>query len=201
MLGNKSNRKTQFLGIKDGKIILKTNENTLEKFDFVEGHLVDVRKRTKELPEKNTVMHLLDFHIEDPSENTLYILSVLENSSPARSIILSLASVGNFVDNVVNINPYPSRDGKYTNISVKVNNQKVAWVTTDIPKVNKVQVGTKIVDDDSELVQFINNYIEQLQHRLSDAKATPQAAAQATVANDDHEENYYSELNDTDLDL
>lgn len=201
MLGNKSNRKTQFLGIKDGKIILKTNENTLEKFDFVEGHLVDVRKRTKDLPEKNTVMHLLDFHIEDPSENTLYILSVLENSSPARSIILSLASVGNFVDNVVNINPYPSRDGKYTNISVKVNNQKVAWVTTDIPKVNKVQVGTKIVDDDSELVQFINNYIEQLQHRLSDAKATPQAAAQATVANDDHEENYYSELNDTDLDL
>lgn len=176
-LNNRTNSPRIFLGIAYGKITHRVQgQETPETYTDVEGHLKDIIIRNAEI--KGVPTPFMDLIIEDGADT--YNLSVQLNSGVARSIILSLASVQNFIGNTVRINPYLSKDGEHTNIAVYVNNQKVSWVVepSQIPALEYVQVGSQKVADDTKRSKFINQHVLLLQKRLKDAQATPQAQAQ-----------------------
>ncbi|MCR5760266.1 MAG: hypothetical protein K6G39_07920 [Bacteroidales bacterium] len=172
---NKEKNQRIFLGISYGKITRKIQgQENPETFTDVEGHLKEITVRSAEIKGQQTPF--LDFIIED-GEDT-YDLSVQKNSGVARSILLSLASVQDFVGNIVRISPYLSKDGEHTNIAVYVNKQKVSWVceASKIPPLKYVQVGTQQVADDSARSKFFDQHLAVIQNRLNAASATPQAA-------------------------
>lgn len=163
------------LGISGGKITRKVaGSDTPKTYVAIEGRLMSITRRNAVIKNVNT--EFLDFLIEDGDQQ--YDLSVQTSGSAARGIILCLANVQNFVGVRIKINPYLSKDGQHTNIAVYVDGQKVSWVTTDIPKVEEKVFGSQVVKDDTKRMAVINGFIEQVQHRLLAAQATPSAAVQ-----------------------
>ena len=172
LINTSSNR--IFLGINKGKITRKNGEE-IERFDAIEGVLSAINVRSVDI--KGEPTQFLDLIIEDGGET--YALSTQLNGGVSRSILLSLASVQNFVGARVAINPYLSKDGEHTNVAVRVNGQKVSWVVSvdKLPAVKKVTVGTKTVIDDTDRAAYFNQLVAEIQQRLKAAAATPQAAS------------------------
>lgn len=173
---NRQNNRRIFLGVSFGKITRKVQgQENPDTFTDIEGHLSEIVERSAEV--KGVQTPFLDFIIEDGED--VYNLSVQKNSGVARSIILSLASVPDFVNNITRISPYLSKDGEHTNISVYVNKQKVSWVVepSKIPPLKKVVVGSKEYADDTDRSKFFDELLAVIKQRLDSASATPQAAA------------------------
>lgn len=183
MLMNRTANSRVFLGIAYGKITRKVQgQENADTYTDIEGHLREVNVRNAEI--KGVSTPFIDFIIED-GEDT-YDLSVQFNSGVARSIILSLSSVQDFVGNVVRISPYLSKDGEHTNVAVFVNRQKVSWVVepSKIPALEYVQVGSQKVADDTKRSKFFSDLLAVIQQRLNVAAATPQAAAVSEAGDD-----------------
>lgn len=173
-----NNSKTRiFLGISHGKITRRVpGEEAYQQYEAFEGNLRKVEERLADLPGAGKV-RFVDFTFAEGDVD--YVLSVQLSSSILRSIIFSLASIQDFKGNLIRINPYLSRDGQYTNISVYNNGAQVKWAieAKQIPPVKVVQLGTTEAKDDADRVEFVRNYIKLVQQRLAAGSADEAPAA------------------------
>lgn len=156
------NEKRYFLGIKGGKITYRPGRDAEpETYDIFQGELKSIIKREASINGAPTLFYDITFM----NSGLTYVLSVPMAGSVARSIILSLASVPNFHGKVIRISPY-LKDGKYTNVSVYSNGERVKWVIEKLPDVKTIVIGGKTYSDDSERIQCVENYVNVINDRL-----------------------------------
>lgn len=170
------NQNRIFLGISKGKITHRVQgQDEPELFDGIEGVLKDIVIRKASVKEKE--MEFMDLIIQDGGNE--YDLSVLLESGVARSLIMSLASIQNFVGRL-SIEPYMAKDGIHTNVAVTFNAQKVGWVVSmsELPALEKIVTANgKEFIDDSKRSAYLRNLLTGIQQRVAAAQATPRAAA------------------------
>lgn len=159
--GLSNNEKRYFLGIKNGKITYRPGHDAEpETYDFFEGELKNIVKREATINGATTLFY--DFTMMNAGYT--FVLSIPLSSSVSRSIILSLASIPNFNGARIKISPY-AKDN-YTNVNVYCNGERTKWVTDQIPPVKQINLGSKIVTDDSERIAMIESYVNAINDRL-----------------------------------
>lgn len=157
-LGTKQNR--TFLNIKDGRIIKKTPQGD-ESFDYVAGNLAQISIREMEF--KGEKIPYWYFTLQDPNGGEVYILSVYYSSGVAKSIINSLASEENL--GLIRIEVYQS--GDFTKAKVYNNEKKLSWKYTELPPVEEVRIGDKLIKDDSKRMDFIKEMAREINERIN----------------------------------
>ena len=146
-LGTKQNR--TFLNIREGRIIKRGRDGQEQTYDYVEGYLGGIYKREREF--KGERLEYWYFDLQDPNGGEIYSLSVHYSSGVAKSIINSLASADEL--GLVRLEGYQS--GDYTTAVVYNNGVKMAWKYTELPPVKEIQIGGRMVKDDSQRMEFI----------------------------------------------
>lgn len=127
MLGN-TQRNTLLSISKNHKIAYNPGNNgQIQEYDFVEGQFVGIREHKAASNGRDIAYY--DILLRDDTE--VYDLSAAKDSGVARSIINSLATLGNFQNVVITIKPYAktAADGKvYTNVAMRANGEKMNWL-------------------------------------------------------------------------
>jgi hypothetical protein len=152
--------KVVFLSIKDGKITRKTARGSLERYDYVEGILINVECRERDFTGETVLYWYFDIQ---ESRGEIYSLALSYNSGIAKSILNSLASVDKF--GVIRIEAY-SKDG-FNKVMVYNNGQRLDWRYRELPPVEEVIVGDKTVKDESKRMELFNNIAKELGYKLS----------------------------------
>lgn len=164
MLGNNNSSTSKgftFLNFKDGKIV-KRNGLILEEFDFIEGSLEKIFLKERDF---NGERVLYWYVVLQDEKNERFALSFNYNSGVFKSVVLSLASDDTIgLSNKIRIDSY-FKDGK-TKVVVRNGTNKLDWVTRDLPPVNEVDVGGKIVKDESARMELISHYVEKINRLL-----------------------------------
>lgn len=167
-LGN--NERKLFLGIAKGKITYRPSRDAeRQEYDYVEGRIKGITRRDANINGENIKFY--EITIENGSNS--FVLSVPQDGSVARGIILSLAGIKNFSGVTVRISPWMKET--YTNVSVYANGQKAGWAIDpkDLPPIKKVVVGRKEYIDDSERVELVEKLVDEINARIAQEPATP----------------------------
>lgn len=161
-----------YLGITGGKIRRRTKDGNEEFYKAVEGKFKGVSVRESEF--NGAPVTYYDFHLTDGNDEL--IVSVNRASSVARGIVLNLASAKSFAGSIIRIEPWAKENnGKtFTNISVYQNGEKLSWVTSELPEVPTVTVGSAIVKDDSKLTAFVQQLVDGINYVVSRESAAPE---------------------------
>lgn len=165
-LGN--NQRSKFIGIANGKVTYRPSKDAeRQEFDYVEGHIQKITKRDATINGEKVPFY--DILIK--TTNDSFVLSVPAENGISRSIINSLMSIQDFAGKVVRINPYVKTVGEsvYTNVAVRVNGEKVDWAKADMPKPKQVRVGSKVLNDYSEIDEIIEGFVAEINTRLAAA--------------------------------
>ena len=158
-----------YLGIAHGRITHRNRETgETDLYDNVTGLLTGIYERTAEFGGQEVSFY--DFAIR--SGSTDYVLSVNRDSSVARSLVNSLASVTDFSSPVV-IKPWetdPDETGrKYTNVGVYLGcvakENKMSWAV-ELPKVQYQTVGRNRVADDTERFRVLQGLVATINGRI-----------------------------------
>lgn len=157
-LGTKQNR--TFLNIREGRIIKRGRDGQEQTYDYVEGYLGGIYKREREF--KGERLEYWYFDLQDPNGGEIYSLSVHYSSGVAKSIINALASADEL--GLVRLEVYQS--GDYTKSVVYNNGQKMAWKYTELPPVKEIQIGGRMVKDDSRRMEFIEKIAGEVVSRI-----------------------------------
>jgi ribosomal protein L19 len=144
-----------YLNVKDGKIIQGD-----QTFDYVKGDLVDIRKQTREFNGEEVVYWYFDLQSQ---EGKLYSLALHYSSGVVKSILNSLSSATSLKN--IQIEPYQS--GGFTKAVVKSNGEKLSWKYQDLPPVEEVKVGNKLVKDDSKRMEFFEGIALEIVNRIN----------------------------------
>jgi len=148
-------QKKTYLNIKEGKIYEKETA-----FDYVEGYLKGIEVKDREF--KGEVVKYWYINIQSQS-GELYSLALPYYSGVAKSLFNSLASALDF-STQLKIHTYQS--GDFTKVVVYSGANKLSWKYTELPNVEEVKVGDKIVKDDSKRMRFIENLVTEINNKL-----------------------------------
>lgn len=148
------NQKT-YLNIKEGKIYLKG-----EPYDYIEGYLKGIETRIREFNGEELKYFYID--IQDVN-NKIFSLALVYNSGIAKSLFNSLASLDSYND-LIKIEPYYLNG--FTKISVSSGGLRLSWKHRELPPLKEVQVGNKIVKDDSERMAFIESLVTEINSKI-----------------------------------
>ena len=163
-LDTDSKRKT-FLSISHGKVVHYLSGGGVESFKNIEGTLSDITIKERTFNGKKTPFWYLD--IRDGRDT--YSLSLPYVSGTFKSIILSLASYKSLSkETTILIEPY-EKDG-YTKVVVYADEQKLDWVTKELPPLNAITIGGKSYSDDTERMNFIRETASQVKERIGKGK-------------------------------
>ena len=164
MLGTNNNSTSKsftFLNFKDGKIV-KRNGLLVDEFDFIEGSLEKIFQKERDFNGEKTLYWYMIIRDEKGND---FALSFPYSSGVFKSIVLSLASDPSIgLSNKIRIDSY-FKDGK-TKVTVRNGNTKLDWVTTDLPPVKEVNVGGRIVKDESARMELISHYVGEINSLL-----------------------------------
>lgn len=152
-LGVKQNK--TYLNIKEGKIY---NQNTA--YDYVEGYLKGIELKDREF--RGETVKYWYINIESQS-GELYSLALSYGSGVAKSLFNALASAENFTTEI-KIQPYQS--GDFTKVVTYLGGVKLNWKVNELPKVEEVIVGDKIVKDDSKRMEFIITLVNDINTKI-----------------------------------
>lgn len=161
-LGNDSNRSKVYLNISNGKITEGSGASK-KQFSFIEGTIEAIYTRKSNFHGEEVTRWYID--ITDGAES--YSLCLPYNSGIFKSIILSLAAnehINPFTR--VKIVPYLGTNG-YTKVSVYSNGNKLSWITNEIPPQEVIQVGDKLIKDDSKQMKLIVSLCSAIEKRIS----------------------------------
>lgn len=161
-----------YLGIAHGQVRRRAKDGSEEFYRSVEGTFKGIVTRESEY--NGTPLKYYDIILADGQDE--YVLSVNRATSVARSIILHLASLKSFGETPIRIEPWnkTADNGKeYTNVSVYAAGEKIRWVTSDLPEAKSVTVGSVVVRDDSELVEFVQRLADGVNAVLQREQAAP----------------------------
>ena len=167
MLYENTNNNTTFFSIAKGslvRIIKQADGTTAEKtYRAVDGILTKISK--KEVSVNQTPKMKLNFFLQDGQES--YCVSVFEDSGVAKDIIRTLAAITDFSQKIT-INPYLTKDGKHTNVSISQNGKRCNWVAEKLPETKFVNqaTGNEFLDF-TNLVKWIDQKVDAINNLLS----------------------------------
>jgi hypothetical protein len=148
-------QKTTYLNIKDGKIFKDKNP-----YDYVGGYLKNIDLKDRDFRGETVKYWYINITSKDGDN---YSLALPYYSGVAKSIINSLASGDDFSKEIL-IKPYLS--GEYTKVVTYLGDNKLSWKTSELPNIEEVKVGDKIVKDDSKRMEFIVNLVNEINSKL-----------------------------------
>ncbi|MCD8293676.1 MAG: hypothetical protein LUE27_00305 [Clostridia bacterium] len=150
-----------FLNIKDGAIVKRTPQGE-ERYTFVEGELTGITKRERTFHGEVVLYWYLVLH--DKTSPETYLLGFPYGSNVFKSLILQVASPEGMssvkLGIPIKIKPY-TKDG-FDKVQVITNGKKLSWVTTELPPVRSMQIGEKVVRDDTERMRLICGYCKTI---------------------------------------
>lgn len=134
-LGN--NNRRIFAGLSNGKVVIRGKDQEPMLYDHIEGYIKEISKSDRTVKDKPT--KFIEIVLAD-GKGEEAVLSLYEDSTSTRSVLLSLASLKDFSQKV-RINAYPRTGGGngviFTNVTLYAGGEKLPWVceSKDIPKV------------------------------------------------------------------
>lgn len=170
MLGERisSNRRKIYLNIKEGAVVKRTPEGEEEKFSFVEGHLENISQKERTFRGETVIYWYID--LRDDESKELFSIGFPYGSNTFKSIILQLASEegleGAKNGRIVRIEPY-TKDG-YDKVQVWSGENKLSWVTRELPPIEDVVIGGRKMKDDSKRMAFISSLTDKIKCSLQD---------------------------------
>lgn len=148
------------LGVIQSKIYLNIKEGKVFKgdtpFEYVEGYLRGIE--TKDRNFKGETIKYWYINLESQSGG-LYSLALSYSSGVAIGLFNSLASATDF-SKEVKIKPYLS--GDFTKLVTYLGGEKISWKYPELPPIDEVKVGGKIVKDNSKRMEFIVNLVNNI---------------------------------------
>ena len=145
-----------YLNIKEGKIVQRNPSGQEALYDFIEGYLVNIT--TKERDFKGEPVKYWYIDITDRS-GVAYSLALPYSSGVAKGIFNSLASATDFSQEI-KIQPYLS--GDFTKVVVTQNGERLSWKYPELPPIEEVKVGDKLVKDDSKRMELFNQIAQEI---------------------------------------
>lgn len=156
--------KKTYLSVSHGQII-STRDGEKEYYTFVEGDLVDLY--TKDRNFNGTTAKFWYIDLKDGED--IYSLCLPYESGVYLSICLSLGSVDFTQGKRIKIEPYIANER--TKVRVFQEGRKLSWFTTELPPVDDVVVGSKIVKNYSRRTQYLEYVTEEIKLRLKNSTA------------------------------
>lgn len=141
-----------YLNIKDGRIYHKD-----KAYSSVKGYLQGIHLREREFNGETVFYWYINLKRETAED--IYSIALPYNSGVAKSIFNCIASLESFSEPIT-IQPY-EKDG-YTKVLVKTGEIKLSWKYSELPPIQEVKVGDRIVKDDSKRMQFFKDIVEQI---------------------------------------
>lgn len=153
-----------YLTIVRGHIERTFENGEKEEYSFVEGNIERVHYKDRTFKGESVRYWYVD--LRDGEE--LYSVGLPLYSGTLRSLVLCLADDKELQRGTpVRIEPY-EKEG-FTKVVVYTNGVKRDWATKELPPVESVQVGSKIVKDESKRDAFIEQLLKDIQERLQGA--------------------------------
>jgi hypothetical protein len=140
-----------YLNIKEGKVFNKDNP-----YEYVEGYLKGIEIKDRSF--RGETIKYWYINLESQS-GELYSLALSYNSGIAKSLFNSLASATDF-SKEVKIKPYLS--GEFTKLVTYLGGEKLNWKYPELPPIEEVRVGDKIIKDDSKRMNLIVNLVTEI---------------------------------------
>lgn len=155
-----NNPKPAYVKAKNGKMIVKMADKTTQEFDQVEGRITSIAFHESEY--QGETIKSWRIYLESGEQRA--ILTVGYSSSFTKSLINSLLAAN--LSEPISFSCYVKND--YNQPSVRQNNQIVKWKfpIEEVPKAEKVTVGTKEVTDDSKVAAWIAEKVEEINSKL-----------------------------------
>ena len=151
----------KWLSIHNGTVELSENGQK-QSFSYVEGRLLPIYTQQRTFGGERVLRWFMD--ITDEAGET-YSISFPYGSGTFKSIVLSLASEqGLTASTIIRITPYLKNN--YTNVTVTANGNKLSWVTSELPAVEQVTVGSTQYKDDSKRMTFISSLVGGINAKL-----------------------------------
>lgn len=149
-----------YLNIKQGKIVHRTGTGQEALYDFIEGSLVDITQRDREFKGETVVYWYFDIQTET---GEIYSLSIHYSSGVAKSILNALGSAE--VLGKIRIETYQS--GDFTKAVVYNNGERLSWKYSELPPLEEVKVGDKLVKDDSKRMELFNRMAQEIVTKIN----------------------------------
>jgi len=148
------------LGIKEKKIYLNIKEGKIyekEKgYDYVQGYLKSIELRDREF--RGEIIQYWYVNIQSQT-GELYSIALSYYSGVAKSLFNSLASAQDF-SKPIRVQTYQS--GEYTKVVVYSGAERLLWKYSELPPVEEVRVGSKVVKDESKRMDFFVNIVSEI---------------------------------------
>lgn len=162
-LGNIKQTRKHYLSINGGKVIIDKGNGKKDSFSFVEGVLEGIYTKDRTFNGENVRRWYLD--LKDGKD--IYSICFPYSSGVFKSIILSLASDEKLNRSTpIRIEPY-EKSG-YSKAVVYSDGVKLDWIVKELPPVEEVMVGGKIVKDDSKRMEFICSLCSTIMQRIGE---------------------------------
>lgn len=159
MLGQQENRKKIYLNVKNGKVVQRTPQGE-QYFSYVEGRLENIYTKERTFRGENVLYWYID--LRDDESGELYALGFPYTNNVFKSIALQLPTAPSY--DVVKIEPY-SKNG-YDKVQVWAGGSKLDWATKVLPPLREMNVGGRIVKDDTERMNLILRYVNETLVRI-----------------------------------
>lgn len=152
------------LGVKQEKIYLNIKEGKVyhkdKPYDYVRGILRDIELRDREF--RGEAVKYWYFNLEAETGD-IYSIGLYYNSGVAISLINYLASAPNFIEEI-KIEAY--QKGDFTKLVVYQGGEKLRWKYSELPPLEEVKVGDKIVRDDSKRMELMLSTVNDIREKL-----------------------------------
>ena len=149
-------KETNYLNIKEGRIVTKDKEGKEHLYDYVEGDLQRIYQKEREFKGEKVKYWYIELAGDKPE--LYYELALPYRSGTALSIFNCLASAEKLQR--VKISPYQSKG--YTKVVVTNNGEKLSWKYPQLPAIELVKVGDREVKDDSKRMKFLEEIVNTI---------------------------------------
>lgn len=164
MLGQVQTRQNKiYLNIKNGQVVRRTDQGE-EAYSYVEGKLEDIYLKERTFRGEKVLYWYID--LRDEATGELYALGFPYANNVFKSIALQLPTA--FSYDIVRIEPY-TKNG-YDKAQVWAEGVKLDWATKELPPIQEVNVGGRMVKDDTDRMKLIIGFVNQTLKRIGKAK-------------------------------
>lgn len=150
----KQREQKTFLNIKGGAIVKRTNDGE-QRYSFVEGSVEDIYTRQRTFRNEEVTYWYIDLRDET---GELYSLGFSFRSNVFKSVIMSLATATSL--DKVRIEPY-TKNG-YDKVVVYADGKKLDWIDRQLPPLEDVNVGGRLIKDDGRRMAFIADLVREI---------------------------------------
>lgn len=143
-----------FLNIKEGAIVKKTRDGE-ERYTFVEGAVENIYTRQRTFRNEEVTYWYIDLRDET---GELYSLGFSYRSNVFKGVIMSLATATSL--DKIRIEPY-TKNG-YDKVVVYADGKKLDWIDRQLPPLEEVNVGGRLIKNDSRRMAFIADLVREI---------------------------------------